>query len=418
MKYYKCIVLFLILSMALPGYSQLNQKYTIDVSSATNAAKYQGKKYLYYNMFTYDGVQLLPPMPFQGGRIRDGKYKASATAMNNYVGEFKKNNGKTFTFVKLVPIPDYPINGVVLACETGDTVIVGSNYGNIQEFFSVEYLETEKKKIGQKLYETDMTPGMSSVQDTPGVIPAFLTYSDAKTKELRPSFLPYLSEWTIKDVGYNTTYYGDHSQMNDIYNMVYNRLYYVIENKTYGSLICYFDEQKHTLLKNEAYNQLSKSSLFGYKNFDEQEKLQLEKWAKEGTADMKYFYFTTFEEKGKSKEETKDVLFKLAEQGSVAAAYQLVTLPTYSLDLPYDKLAEAVKKACKPIEKLSSYSKLFMKMGKIVELQMRGKEELDKKLAVGKEMYQLAEQCGADPAELVTARDELQKKYDTLLKQQ
>ena len=91
MKKIEYIILFMLLVKTISSYAQL-QQYIADSDLQTmNSVKYQGKMYLYYNIFAYNGTESLPPMPFQGGRIRDGKYKASATAMNNYIEEFKKN---------------------------------------------------------------------------------------------------------------------------------------------------------------------------------------------------------------------------------------------------------------------------------------------------------------------------------------
>ena len=418
MKRFQPVILLLLFSITVPVYSQLSQYIDgTDIMSMSNVAKYQGKKFLYYNLFSYDGAQSLPPMPFQSDRIRDGKYKASATAMNNYIEEFKKNNGKVFSFVKFFKNPQQGLGGVVFASETGDTVFVDSR--GVNEFFSSDYLELEKKNIGKALYEIDLTSGLASFKNNSFVIPAFFTYSEAKTKELKPTFLPFMSEWIIKDVNYDTNYYGEHSEINDAINMNHNRLYYLIENKKYGSLICFFNEQKHTFSKDEAYSKLADLMRMKMVDFyfDDEDRRLLEKWATDGTADMKYFYFAVTEEKGKNKEEVRSELIKFAEQGSVVAAYKLLFTPAFYLDIPYEKLAEIVKKTCKPGEKLNLYSEMYMKMGKIIPLRLLDRQDdLDKAFAVGKEMYQFAEKCGADSQKLESAKEELQEEYDACLK--
>ena len=56
----------MLLVKTIPSYAQL-QQYIADSDLQTmNSVKYQGKMYLYYNIFAYDGTESLPPMPFQG----------------------------------------------------------------------------------------------------------------------------------------------------------------------------------------------------------------------------------------------------------------------------------------------------------------------------------------------------------------
>lgn len=420
MKRIKFNILLLLLAIALPGYSQLSQK--IEDVNMSSAHKYQGKKFLYYNLLSYDGTQSLPPMPFQGDRIRDGKYKASATAMNNYIEEFKKNCGKSYTFVRFFPDPQYVgLTGAVFAGETGDTVYVA--YKGISEFFSVELLEAEKKNIGKTIYETDLSSILPSIMDNSYAIPAFFTYSDPKTKELKPSFLPYLSEWTIKDVNYDTTYYGNHDATRDVINTSGNRLYYVIENKKYGSMICYFNENKHTFSKEEAYKKLFNGYYFNELNYSNEDLLLLEKWAKDGTPDMKYYYFTVTEEKSKNKEDVTEALVNFAKEGSLTAAYRLVKNSNFRSKLSCEELSEIIKNVCKPKERFSIYADMYMKMGShILSWWLdynfcETKKDVDKAYSVGKEIYKLAEECGADSKKVNEAIEKLEKGYNYLCKE-
>lgn len=419
MKRIKFIVQLLLFAIALPGYSQLSQK--IEDVNMSSTHKYQGKKYLYYNLLSYDGTQSLPPMPFQGDRIRDGKYRASATAMNNYIEEFKKNSGKSYTFVKFFPDPQYAgLTGAVFASETGDTVYVA--YKGISEFFSVELLDAEKKNIGKTIYETDLASILSSIKDNTYAIPNFFTYSDAKTKELKPSFLPYMSEWTIKDVNYDTTYYGNHDATNDIINTIGNRLYYVIENKKYGSLICYFNKMKHTFSKEEAYKKQF-NMYYDQLNYSNEDLQLIQKWAKEGTPDMKYYYFAVTEEKSKNKDEVLEASIKYAKEGALTAAYKLLKNSNFRSKLSCEELAEIIKNVCKPKEKFSIYADMFMKMGNHIQTwwlsysSCETKNDLDKALSVGKEIYKLAEECGADAHKVADALEKLKKTYDNLCKE-
>ena len=401
MKKIRHIILFMLLVNTIPSYAQL-QQYIADSDLQTmNGVKYQGKTYLYYNLFVYDGTESMPPMPFQGGRIRDGKYKASATAMNNYIEEFKKNSGQTYTFVRFYQNPQTPgLAGIVFASNKADTIFV--NTTGVKEFFSVEYLETEKKNIGKNLYEINFSSVIPSIKDSPyAAILTFLTYSDTQTKELKPSFLPFMSEWIIKDVNYDTNYYGEHTPFNDNINGSYNRLCYVIENKKYGSLNCFFNNQKHTFSKDEAYSKvlpMMSRDQFDYRSFCEEDLKIMEKWAKEGTADMKYFHFAVAEhmKKVNGGEEVNKFMAKLAGEGSLAALYTLVSIHALA-EIPLDKLCGIVKKVCQPVEKLQIYSEIYRKTGDyIVSVFPKAvsEEELNEDLKKAKEMYKLAEECG------------------------
>ncbi len=419
MKKIEYIILFMLLVKTIPSYAQL-QQYIADSDLQTmNSVKYQGKMYLYYNIFAYDGTESLPPMPFQGGRIRDGKYKASATAMNNYIEEFKKNSGQAYTFVRFFQNPQIPGQpGIVFANNKADTIFV--NATGVKEFFSVEYLETGKKNIGKKLYEIDLSSFMPFIKDTPYA--AFLTYSDTQTKELKPSFLPFMSEWIIKDVNYDTNYYGEHATFNDNINGSYNRLCYVIENKKYGSLNCFFNNQKHTFSKDEAYSKvlpLISRDQFDYRSYSEEDLRILEKWAKEGTADMKYFHFAVAEhvKKANGGEEVWKYMAKLAEEGSLAAVYTLVSNHALA-EIPLEKLCGIVKKSCQPVEKQLIYSEIYRKTGDYIVSVFPmavSKEELDEDLKIAKEMYKLAEECGTFSMEEYIKR--MEARYSRSLQQ-
>ena len=419
MKKIEYIILFMLLVKTISSYAQL-QQYIADSDLQTmNSVKYQGKMYLYYNIFAYNGTESLPPMPFQGGRIRDGKYKASATAMNNYIEEFKKNSGQAYTFVRFFQNPQIPGQpGIVFANNKADTIFV--NATGVKEFFSVEYLETGKKNIGKKLYEIDLSSFMPFIKDTPYA--AFLTYSDTQTKELKPSFLPFMSEWIIKDVNYDTNYYGEHTPFNDNINGSYNRLCYVIENKKYGSLNCFFNNQKHTFSKDEAYSKvlpLISRDQFDYRSYSEEDLRILEKWAKEGTADMKYFHFAVAEhvKKANGGEEVWKYMAKLAEEGSLAAVYTLVSNHALA-EIPLEKLCGIVKKSCQPVEKLLIYSEIYRKTGDYIVSVFPmavSKEELDEDLKIAKEMYKLAEECGTFSMEEYIKR--MEARYSRSLQQ-
>ena len=66
---------------------------------------------------------------------------------------------------------------------------------------------------------------------------------------------------------------------------------------------------------------------------------------------------------------------------------------------------------------------MFMKMGNHIQTwwlsysSCETKNDLDKALSVGKEIYKLAEECGADAHKVADALEKLKKTYDNLCKE-
>ena len=119
------VFVFAILMGIVAGFGQapntpIARIETTDLYSL-NSAKYIGINFLYHNLIRYNPSNYTqqPPFPYVDGRVRDGKYKASQTAMDNYIKDFTaKYNDKIFKVVKFVQ-SDVGFPAVVFACENG-----------------------------------------------------------------------------------------------------------------------------------------------------------------------------------------------------------------------------------------------------------------------------------------------------------
>ena len=330
------------LLFTISSYSQTSQSIDDVLLYQMNDKDYKDKVFIYYNLLSYDGVQYFPPFPFNNGRVRDGKYKASATAMSNYIEEFKNNSGKKYKCVKFAKDAQ-GMPGVVFANENKDTLFVSGI--TVKEFFSAELLDSARERIGGHFYEKDMSP-IPLEMNNPMYNPIFLVYSDAKTHQPKQSFLPFMSEWTIKDVNYDTTYYGEHNAINDGINFVYNRIFYVIENKKYGTLICNYNDRKHTFTKEEAIKPFL-TPLRILEHYSEKDLNLLKEWAEAGTPDMKYVYYLVAQKK--STQEKTPISFVM--DGSLLALYDISVTPLKYKDLDVQstiQIADFAKKSCTP----------------------------------------------------------------------
>ena len=214
-------------------------------------AKYAGLKFIYHNAVPYDGNMYKPPFPFKDGRERSGKYKASQTAMDNYLKSLSKYEGKVFFFVTIAE-GEMNIPNVVMACENGDTLLFSSaTIGN--EFVSKNYIDQQKKLVGTKFYFG--TPSYLGQQISPGsptniFNSYFGGYKNEKTGKT-VFYLPYLSEWKIVAVTYDTTYVGQRNIMNNNmnFNPMYDRILFTIENPNYGRYKAYLNNGQ-SVIKN------------------------------------------------------------------------------------------------------------------------------------------------------------------------
>lgn len=174
----------------------------------TSRDSYLGQEFTYYNIFTYN--EQTAPYPWQNGRVRNGKYKASTTALNNYLEELRNRSGEKITLVKFVNEYGAPL----FVRENGDTILYTSCSN--AELLRTEYVDQAKKMIGKTVYYTPQ----NALTPERGFI------STSTRESVNP--MPYYSQWTIKDICVDTTYFGNNLE-ND-----FPRLAFILESQRYG----------------------------------------------------------------------------------------------------------------------------------------------------------------------------------------
>jgi len=220
--------------------------------------KYKGVQYLFHSFIKYDNEAYPPPFPYKDGRVRDGKYKASETALDAYIKGLSKYNNKSFTLAHV----DYSANnvkGIVMACENGDSLYVGIS--TIRQFINKEYFDGIKKLKGTKtiyqvphsnylaIFEGKCSQNSCTDEEIlfPKQYPYFVGFTDVKTKKTS-FYLPYLSTWKIVDVIFDTTFVGAQSSFSNRANMFFGRVRYTIKNEKYGEYY-YFEDNLNKITK-------------------------------------------------------------------------------------------------------------------------------------------------------------------------
>ena len=206
-----------------------------------NIDKYMGIKYLFYNILVYDNESYIPPYPYYGGRVRNGKFKASQTAMDNYLQNLSNYSGKVFTPVGLANEED-DMPGIIMACENGDTLLFNANIVDGQ-FINEEYLKEEQKDIGLKVYYLNPKSNRrlieneinsQNAQTARDIYDYFYGFKNIITSSSE-FYLPYLSQWTVTNIVYDTTFIGKKKIKNNPINATkFNRIKFTIENPNYG----------------------------------------------------------------------------------------------------------------------------------------------------------------------------------------
>lgn len=306
----KAIILFA-LAAAVAGFAQgpndgpISRIEMTDLYSM-NAAKYSGVKFQYHNLFAYNPANplLMPPFPYVGGRVRDGKYKASQTALDNYIKEFApKYNGKLFTVVKFEQNAT-GMPALIIACENGDTLYYASISYAGAEFINKDFLNAEKKKVGSKFFYKGGSYNqqyVSNYKNQPTIIRS-VAFRNVKTKEYE-FFFPSMSEWKILDVSYDTEYVGTPSVMNDGVNAYLNRIKYTIENKTYGKYEAYLQDAS---MKQKLVYKIDDDEYFSYfsdgneENYSIEDLQNIKTWAANGDDASSYLLAKIEEKKQKN----------------------------------------------------------------------------------------------------------------------
>ena len=242
----KAIILFA-LAAAVAGFAQDSKDFPNKYIRSSDIYdgdidKYQGINFLFYNVLKYDGDSYEPPFPYSDGRVRSGKYKASQSALENYLQNLSNYNGKKFKVVELANA-DKDMPGVIMACENGDTLLFNANVVEGQ-FVDEAYFNFQKKKIGTKLYYVNPTSNYPLIEKIIEEKKAkqfkeayeyFYGFTENKSKKVF-QYLPFLSRWKLVGVTYDTTFIGRNGVKENQTNAKFERIKWIIENSDYGKI--------------------------------------------------------------------------------------------------------------------------------------------------------------------------------------
>lgn len=205
-----------------------------------------GDTYTYYNIINYDDMYLrFTPYPWQDGRVRYGKYKSSAKALDDYMNSLRAMTGKKFKLEKMVKDVDfgkdiYPPSGVILTDEKGDSIFYSTStyYSFAVEFVNDTFWAELNKLVGKTIINTENFKATESPGNYPGasVYSMFTTINDSKSK--KSLNIEALTEWKVTKIAIDTTYYGEHNLENDQANSVMPRFTLYVSNEIYGD--CFF----------------------------------------------------------------------------------------------------------------------------------------------------------------------------------
>lgn len=211
-----------------------------------DTAKYNGVQFVFHSFIKYDGKIFSPPFPYKDGRARDGRFKASETAMNNYIEHLSDYNGKSFTLAKIVFTTE-KVNGIVMVCENGDSLYFNMNI--IRLFINKDFYKQMQQYKGMELIYNVPMSNLYAVEQRP-VLRYFTGFTDSKTNKTI-FYLPYLSKWKITDVVFDTMFVdAPGSIVND--NLSFCRIRFTIENKKYGTYY-YFADNLYDITKHNAF---------------------------------------------------------------------------------------------------------------------------------------------------------------------
>ena len=226
---------------AINAFAQFSAKHGI-MAVSQDLSPYIGKEYVYTDVIKQFKQPFFPPFPYSEGRIRDGKYKASETALEKYVQGLRNYFGKKFTVVRF-EVGEFNLPGAVMACENGDTLFFQGNIIDMQ-FVDAEYYDAQIKNTGAKLTITNFPEQRSKPKQQ--YYDIFFGCKSTKDGSFTHE-MPNNSEWTVKSVVFDTTYViagpadaTPRTMYTDSENYrTYDRFKYTITNKQYGTYECF-----------------------------------------------------------------------------------------------------------------------------------------------------------------------------------
>ena len=406
----------------------------------SNTSKYIGLKFIYHNLVKYNPANpaMEPPYPYVDGRVRNGKYKASQTAMDNYLNDVsKKYNGKIFTVVKFLQT-DMGLPAVIFACENGDTLYYSALSVISGEFANKDFLDKEKKKIGSKFFYKNDSHDPTYINTLKGQLSTLYSigFRNIKTKQF-DFFFPAMSEWKILDVSFDTDYVGEHTPTNDAMNAIASRIKYTVENKIYGKYEAYLQNMQQSIVyKLEAEHVLGGLWAFEESNYSAEDLKNLKAWAAKGDA-ASIYYQTKMEEfknssnsKQSNSYQNKSISPKIiesAKNGYIYAVDEAASAGNVSVEDKFKFIDAAKKKygdsdAYKTLEKKIA-SSIFNTI-----YEINNSSEANKKIEVFEKMikdYSFIEKKGIKTFEwwnqtkdVKTEKENIQKELDKTKKDQ
>ena len=203
-----------------------------------------GQEFTYYNTIDYSsGLQAIP-YPWKDGRLRAGRYTSSQTAKDAYLSELKKKSGTKYVLTDFVKYEGS--YGYIFTDKKGESIFYAKSPALNYEFVCEGYKEKFRKTyVGKEVYCLTEKEGKKwNPKDARAVAMINGYFIGLKSREIRTA-LPYMSKWIISGLGVDTTYWGDHTRLNDMDNM-YCRLAFVVHNDELGDYEC-FVEGSHML---------------------------------------------------------------------------------------------------------------------------------------------------------------------------
>ena len=193
-----------------------------------------GQEFTYYNTHDYSNGRFQIPYPWKDGRLRSGRYTSSQAAKDAYLAELKQKSGTKFKLTDFVTYEGK--TGYVFTESNGESIFYTDLMFVNGEFICEGYKEKFRKTYaGKEVYFT--TEGMRQNWDPNNVREIEHCFIGLQSRELKPTF-PNMSKWTIKGLGVDTTYWGNHTIENDMYNS-FCRLVFVVHNDELGDYECY-----------------------------------------------------------------------------------------------------------------------------------------------------------------------------------
>lgn len=351
-------VLLFILATSLGAFSEEAPIININLTDIynMNAPKYSGIQFIYHNIIPYNPQNAItvPPYPYIDGRVRDGKYKASLTAMDKYLNEIvSKYSGKTFTLVKF-ELQENGMPALIMACENGDTLYYASTYIASAEFINKSFFEAEKKKIGSKFffkhgfYHKDNIT--AHINGYPTLVRSYAFKNTKNNKDV--FFFPPMTEWTIKNVSIDTVHLGENFAHINMANALLSRIKYTVFNKIYGEYEAFLQDPQ--IQQNLMFNLDNRTGIYAMlqfekENFFEEDIQNLNEWASKGDAGAKYI-LEKIEHPNKNppnyseKKSVSSTIIECAEQGYLYAVDEAISAGNVSIENKFKYVDKAKKR--------------------------------------------------------------------------